>query len=88
VADTTLTPLQGRVLFHTERLFRSTGAGTIEHQVFLRSCEQLGIPAEVRDQTPAESLVCLALIEQACQALGMSKFRDCNTQWRGYGVAT
>ena len=88
MADRIPTPLQGRVLYHIERLFRSTGAGAVEHEVFLRSCEQLRIPTDVKEQTPAQSLVCLALIEQACHAFGMHQFRDCDTQWRGYGVAT
>lgn len=85
--DQPLTPLQGRVLFHIERAFRSVGGnGGTAHQVFLRACEQLRIPTEVKQQRPAESLVCLALIEQSCDAMGMRGFRDIDTQWRGYSV--
>lgn len=80
--DAGVTPAQGRVVFHIERLFRSTGGGVKAHGTFLAACRTKGIPSAVSGYTPTRCVEVLQLIESACRHRGMHLFRDVGTGWR------
>lgn len=75
------TAMQGRVLFHMERLFRSTGGGIKAHAQFIRLCHSHGLPRTVTDFSGGECLTALMLIEQACRDTGLHHFRQIDTGW-------
>lgn len=77
-----MTPAQGRVCFHQERLFRSTGGGLKAHARYLALCEQdAGLPKRIGQMTRMECARALYYIERACVLEGLSMFRDVRTQW-------
>jgi hypothetical protein len=80
--DAGVTPAQGRVVFHIERLFRSTGGGVKAHGTFLAACRVKGIPSAVSGYTPTRCVEVLQLVESACRHHGMHLFRDVGTGWR------
>lgn len=77
-----LTPAQGRVQFHMERLFKSTGgAGSRAHRVFVTLCDVAGLPAAVATYTREQCIAACKLIEDACRRTGLHQFRDVRTDW-------
>lgn len=69
--------MQGRVLFHIERVFRSAGGnGIVAHRTFLKLCASSGISTRVADYHDVVCHRVLRLIEQAARAQGMHKFRS------------
>jgi hypothetical protein len=80
--DPGVTPAQGRVVFHMERLFRSTGGGVKAHGTFLAACRTKGISPAVPSYTPTRCVEVLQMIESACRHHGMHLFRDVSTGWR------
>ena len=78
-----LTPLQGRLGFHMERIFRSAGGtGILAHQRFLKLCEAAGLPLMFDTYTREQCVTCLRLVEQAACDQGMGLFRDVRTGWQ------
>lgn len=78
-----ITPAQGRVLFHNERLFRSTGAGVREHRAFVADCESRGM--DVRKVSTWCDAQCVAvLIRLELHARNMAGFRQTDTGWRDF----
>lgn len=80
-AGSHFTPDQGRVLFHMERVFRSTGGGVRAHAEYLALCKTEGLPARVDTWTLAQCVRGLQLIERAARIAGLHWFRDVSTQW-------
>lgn len=76
-----VTPLQGRVVFHQERLLRSTGAGVYAHQHYTQACHRAGLPVAIAQFSVDQCRVALQLLEAACRVVGMSNFRDVRTGW-------
>lgn len=73
-----LTAAQGRVLYHLERLFRSTGHGMREYRAFLAVIRRSGMNAEeVASWTVTECLYALSAMEIA--AAPMAGCRDVST---------
>ena len=80
--DPGLSPAQGRVLFHMERIFRSAGGpGAMAHQSFTNSCLAEGLPARIDTWTLDQCVLGLQLIERAARMHQMHLFRDCRTYW-------
>lgn len=75
------TPEQGRVLFHQDRIFRSTGGGIKAHARYLVLCESMALPHLVTHWTLAQCIQGLHLIERAARDVGLHHFRDIRTQW-------
>lgn len=75
------TPEQGRVLFHQDRLFRSTGGGLRAHDDYVAACAVVGLPSRVDRWSLAQCIQGLRLIERACRGRGLHLFRDVRTQW-------
>lgn len=76
------TTMQGRVLFHMERLFRSTGGGIKAHARYVELCHQHKLPRIVTDMDHNECIDALRLIELACREVNMHFFRNVITPWR------
>lgn len=73
-----LTVAQGRVLYHTERLFRSTGAGMREHSAFVARMRAVGLDiGHVESWSLGECLYALDEMESAARS--MAKFRSIDT---------
>lgn len=80
-----LTAAQGRVLYHIERLFRSTGAGIREHQQFTRTCADLGLNAQrVQDWTTPQCVQALQVMERCARRGRGFAFRYCGTGWADF----
>lgn len=78
----TLTPAQGRVSYHAERIFRSAGGpGDRAAQSWRDACAEAALPVLVSAWTTAQCVKGLALIEWAARKHRMHHFRDCRTQW-------
>jgi hypothetical protein len=75
------TPEQGRVLYHQERIFRSTGGGIKAHARYLALCEAAALPALVTRWSLPQCVQGLQLIERASRDVGLHYFRDVRTQW-------
>lgn len=75
------TPEQGRVLYHQERIFRSTGGGMKAHADYLALCHIAGLPSHVDRWSLAQCVQGLQLIERASRRAGLHHFRDVRTQW-------
>ena len=76
-----MTPLQGRVVFHQERIFRSTGGGQVAHTRYVKLCTIARLPNVITDMTPADCVHALYLIQRAAHWAGLGGFRDIATQW-------
>lgn len=76
-----MTPTQGRVVFHQERLFRSTGAGLRAHQHYARACRAAGLPRLIGQYDRAQCAQALCIMERVARAWFL--FRDCRTDWEG-----
>lgn len=76
-----MTPSQGRVCFHQERLFRSTGAGGKAHAQYTAMCREAGLPASIERWTRAECCTALRLMERAAKLDRMALVRDVRTDW-------
>lgn len=75
-----VTPAQGRVLFHMERIFRSAGGpGVLAHQTYVTACKVRGLPAMVDTWTPGQCALGLQMIEAAARKHKMHLFRDVRT---------
>ena len=77
--DSTLTPAQGRVLFHLGRLFRSTGAGTREHLAYIADKAIVALPAAVDTWTDEQCAEALRAMERCARPMAL--FRDVRTYW-------
>ena len=75
-----LTAAQGRVLYHLERLFRSTGHGMREHARYIVAIRAAGLdPARVADWSQDDCVLALGLMEH-CASTGKGfHFRACDT---------
>jgi hypothetical protein len=83
-----LTALQGRVLYHAERIFRSAGgSGCIAAQSWRDACADAALPVLVSAWTTAQCVKGLALIEWAARRHRMHLFRDVRTQWEDAALA-
>lgn len=78
------TVMQGRVLFHMERLFRSTGGGIKAHARYVELCRAHNLPRLVTDFHRGNCFTALQLIEVACKDAGLSQFRQCKTGWQDF----
>ena len=75
-----LTAAQGRVLYHLERLFRSTGHGGREHAHFIAMVDAEGMdPEAVATWDDATCVRSLGLMEYTARGLGMHLVRDVRT---------
>jgi hypothetical protein len=75
-----LTPAQGRVLYHLERLFRSTGHGVREHGAYIDAVNAEGMdPEAVATWDDATCVRALGLMEYAARGLGMHLVRPVRT---------
>lgn len=78
-----LTAAQGRVLYHLERIFRSTGAGVREYGAYLAAIRAAGLnPEDVPRWSTADCARALRIMEEA--AAPMARFRDVRTGWRDF----
>lgn len=68
------TPLQGRVLFHVERL--CSRAGTPTHNAFIALAAGAGLPVAVDTYTDEQCRLALGFIEQAARQTGQAGLRD------------
>lgn len=75
------TPEQGRVLFHQDRIFRSTGGGVHAHADYVAACAVVGLPLLVTRWSLMQCIQGLQLIERAARGRGLHHFRDVRTQW-------
>lgn len=75
------TPEQGRVLYHQERIFRSTGGGIRAHDDYVAACAVVGLPVQVDRWSLKQCIEGLQLIERAARGRGLHHFRDVRTQW-------
>ena len=75
-----MTPAQGRVLYHVERLFRSTGHGLREHGEFINRCKAEGYDLAHVDTWALPQCVRALQIMEECAA-PMAGFRDVRTGW-------
>lgn len=72
-----ITPLQGRVMFHNERLCRSAGgAGPKCHARFVALAAEADLRVAIDTWSDDECRLGLTLLERAAREVGMSKFRD------------
>lgn len=72
-----ITPLQGRVIFHNERLFRSVGGnGPKGHARFIELAAKADLPVAIDTYSDEQCRVALACMEQAARDVGMARFRD------------
>jgi len=80
-----LTAAQGRVLYHSERIFRSAGGpGCLAAQSWRDSCAVRQLPVLVSTWTQMQCVLGLRLIEVAARKHRMHLFRDCRTQWESF----
>lgn len=78
-----LTAAQGRVLYHLERLFRSTGHGIREHARYLQACEDVGLPLRaVHVWSVSDCIMGLQLMEQCARPMRL--FRHIATNWEDF----
>jgi hypothetical protein len=78
-----LTPLQGRVAFHQERIFRSTGGGLHAHQSYVTMAKAAGLPTSIAEMSRNQCREALRLIELAARIRGLALFRNVRTGWEG-----
>jgi hypothetical protein len=79
--DPGLTPLQGRVAFHQERIFRSTGNGSRAHESYITMAKACGLPTELAKMSRNQCREALRLIELAARMRGLALFRNVRTGW-------
>ncbi len=78
-----VTPAQGRVLFHQERLFRSAGGrGMLAHTTYLDLCREAGLPILVNTFDRNQCVLACRLIERACRTHQLHLTRDVRTGWQ------
>jgi hypothetical protein len=81
--ETGLTPLQARVVFHQERIFRSAGgSGMLAHQSYVVACHSASLPDHIELWDNAQCVLGLRLIEESARAWRMHIFRNVSTQWQ------
>ncbi len=80
-----LSAAQGRVLYHLERLFRSTGAGAEPHRRFIQACADMGLSVRrVQDWTVPQCVQALQVMEACARRAKGFHFRPCATGWRDF----
>lgn len=80
--DPGLTPAQGRVAFHQERLLRSTGTHPVVRERYLADCAAAGLPERLAAMTRQQCRQALRLLEGAALSVkSVAAFRDCRTGW-------
>lgn len=78
-----LTPAQARVVFHQERLFRSTGGrGTPAHATYLDLCRDAGLPILIDKFDRNQCVIACRLIERACRTHQLHLFHNIGTGWQ------
>lgn len=78
-----LTAAQGRVLYHLERIFRSTGHGMREYQAFLEGAAVAGLDAsDVATWGTTHCVAALRMMEDCAKP--MAGFRAVDTGWRDF----
>lgn len=77
-----MSPMQGRVVFHQERIFRSTGTGLRAHDRYLQLTTDACLSELISEMGDDECVFALELIEQAARDCRLHLFRDVNTGWR------
>lgn len=77
-----MSPMQGRVVFHQERIFRSTGGGIHAHQRYVELCKIDRLPLQITEMADSHCIRALERIEQAARYCELHLFRDVNTGWR------
>jgi hypothetical protein len=76
-----MTPKQGRVQFHQERILRSTGGGSQAHAPYIALCRQHGVPELVGEMSDTQCRQALFLLEVAAKQQKYSAVRDVRTGW-------
>ena len=72
-----ITSLQGRVMFHNERLCRSAGgSGPKCHARFVHLAAVEGLHVMIDTWSDEECRLGLTLLERAARDVGMHRFRD------------
>lgn len=72
-----ITPMQGRVMFHNERLCRSAGgSGPKCHARFIELAAEADLRVMIDTWSDDECRLGLTLLERAARDVGMNKFRD------------
>jgi hypothetical protein len=79
-----LTAAQGRVLYHMERILRSTGGGMKAHADYLTACFAHGLPEMLDQYTLAQCVDALRLLEHVARVHKLHLFRDVSTGWRDF----
>mgnify|MGYP001544338238 FL=1 len=79
--DPGVSAFQGRLVFHQERLLRSTGGDPMVAQFYREKCEAEGLPHLIAEMTPLQVQLALYILENVCEAAGWGLFRDCKTNW-------
>jgi hypothetical protein len=79
--DSGLTPLQGRVVMHMERLFRMTGTGLKAHARYVKRAIAAELPVKIGLWSDAQCKLGLQLVEESCRDAGLGGFRDIATGW-------
>lgn len=83
-----LTAAQGRVLYHLERIMRSTGGGQAAHVRYIAAVRAAGLdPQRVQDWTRAQCVQGLILMEEAARAERLHLVRDVGTGWHDFAPA-
>lgn len=80
-----VTPAQARVLYHAERLLRSTGAMPRDaHGAWVAACRAVSLPDDVTKWSTAECVRALRVLEDVLRARRVHLFRDISTGWRDF----
>jgi hypothetical protein len=74
-----LTPMQARVLFHSERLFRGVGASRLTERaraMWIAECSRRGLDVtDVHSWTDGDCQRSLDSLTMFCQTVGVHRFR-------------
>lgn len=81
--DPGLTPAQGRVVFHQERLLRSTGTHPGVAAEYRHRCALDNLPVAIAEMSRGQCRLALKNLEDACLAYNLHRVRDIRTQWEG-----
>lgn len=79
--DPGLTPAQGRVVFHQERLLRSCGEDRRISAEYRQRCAMDKLPTAIDKMTVEQCKLALRNLEDACISYRLNRFRNVRTQW-------
>lgn len=81
--DPGVTPAQGRVVFHQERLLRSVPAPAEVIAEYRQRCLEDGLPEKIGQMSRRQCRSALYNLEAACLSYPrFARLRDCRTQWQ------